>query len=125
MTQYPRKGDFRVLKSKNIPGERIPLDTPKGLRLRRSFVKSVSIYPGSAPGVCVYVHVVVWLKFYFPLFWGMVIYDNEFKKKNIGVSLLWSPIRKSRVKALIKLRIFSEHLLGNNLKLQANFEHYF
>ena len=49
----------------------------------------------------------------------------SFKKKNIGVSLLWSPIRKSRVKALIKLRIFSEHLLGNNLKLQANLEHYF
>ena len=47
------------------------------------------------------------------------------QKKNIGVSLLWSPIRKSGVKALIKLRIFSEHLLGNNLKLQANFEHYF
>ena len=22
-----------------------------------------------------------WLKFYFPLFWGMVIYDNEFKTK--------------------------------------------
>ena len=67
-----------------------------------------------------------WFKFYFPLFWGMVIYDNELKKKkHIGVSLLWSPIRKSRVKALIKLRIFSEHLLGNNLKLQANFEHYF
>ena len=31
MTQYPRKGDFRVLKSKNIPGGRIPLDTPKGV----------------------------------------------------------------------------------------------
>ena len=48
----------------------------------------------------------------------------SFKKKHC-VSLLWSPIRKSRVKALIKLRIFSEHLLGNNLKLQANLEHYF
>ena len=22
-----------------------------------------------------------WFKFYFPLFWGMVIYDNEFKTK--------------------------------------------
>ena len=81
MTQNPRKGDCRVLKSKNIPGESIPLDTPRSLRLRRLSVKSVSIYPGSAPGVCVYVHVVVWLKFYFLLFWGMVIYKNEFDTK--------------------------------------------
>ena len=81
MTQNPRKGECRVLKSKNIPGESMPLDTPTGLRLRRSFVKSVSIYPGYAPGVCVYVHVVVWLKFYFPLFWGMVVYDNVFETK--------------------------------------------
>ena len=22
-----------------------------------------------------------WFKFYFPLFWGMVMYDNEFKTK--------------------------------------------
>jgi len=22
-----------------------------------------------------------WLKFYFPLLWGMVMYDNEFKTK--------------------------------------------
>ena len=30
-------------------------------------------------------HVVVqffpWFKFYFPLFWGMVMYDNEFEPK--------------------------------------------
>ena len=35
--------------------------------------------------VTLYVYVVVqfypWFKFYFPLFWGMVIYDNEFKTK--------------------------------------------
>ena len=29
------------------------------------------------------------------------------KKHSFGVSILWSPIRKSRVKAVIKLRIFS------------------
>ena len=81
MTQNPRKGDCRVLTCKNIPEGSIPQDTPTGLGLRRSFVKSVSIYPGSAPGVCVYVHVLVWLKFYFPLFWGIVIYDNEFETK--------------------------------------------
>ena len=35
--------------------------------------------------VTLYVHVVVqfyrWFKFYFPLFRGMVMYDNEFKTK--------------------------------------------
>ena len=25
--------------------------------------------------------VLAWFKFYFPLFWGMVIYDNEFETK--------------------------------------------
>ena len=24
-----------------------------------------------------------WSKFYFPLFWGMVMYDNEFKQREI------------------------------------------
>ena len=27
------------------------------------------------------VHFYPWFKFYLPLFWGMVIYDNEFKTK--------------------------------------------
>ena len=41
--------------------------------------------------------------------------NSRFWKKNIGISLLvWSPIRKSRGKAFIKLRIFRTYLLGNN-----------
>ena len=31
--------------------------------------------------VCVVVQFYPWLKFYFPLFLGMVMYDNEFKTK--------------------------------------------
>ena len=26
-----------------------------------------------------------WFKFYFPLFWGMVMYDNEFETKEIKI----------------------------------------
>ena len=26
-----------------------------------------------------------WFKFYFPMFWGMVMYDNEFKTKEIKI----------------------------------------
>ena len=48
MTQEPRKGDFRELKSKTFPGVACP-DFPRRLRLRCSFRKSVSIYPRSAP----------------------------------------------------------------------------
>ena len=59
-------------------------------------MKSVSIYPGSGPGVCVYVHVVVWLKFYFPLFWGMVIYDNELKKKKTLVFHFYGHLLENR-----------------------------
>ena len=37
----------------------------------------------------VHVFVVVqfypWFKCYFPLFWGMVMYDNEFKTKEIKI----------------------------------------
>ena len=31
--------------------------------------------------VSVVVQFYPWFKFYFPLFWGMVMYDNEFKTK--------------------------------------------
>ena len=31
--------------------------------------------------ICVVVQFYPWFKFYFPLFWGMVLYDNEFKTK--------------------------------------------
>ena len=48
MTQKPRKGDFRELKSKTFPWVAC-LDSPRRLRLRRSFRKSLSIYPRSAP----------------------------------------------------------------------------
>ena len=56
MTQKPRKGDFGELKSKKFPkGEHAPdppsplSPSPRSLHLRRSFRKSVSIYPRSAP----------------------------------------------------------------------------
>ena len=48
MTQEPRKGDFRELKSKTFPGVACP-DFPRRLPFRCSFRKSVSIYPRSAP----------------------------------------------------------------------------
>ena len=39
----------------------------------------------NSPSVCTCINVVVqfcpWFKFYFLLFWGMVIYDNEFETK--------------------------------------------
>ena len=31
--------------------------------------------------VYVVVQIYPWFKFYFPLFWGMVMYDNEFETK--------------------------------------------
>ena len=46
MIKNARKGDFRELKSEKFPGEAFP-QTP--VSLRRSFRKSVSIYPRSAP----------------------------------------------------------------------------
>ena len=50
MTQKPRKGDFRELKLKKFTTEGTPPDPPRSLRLQRSFRKSVSFYPRSAPG---------------------------------------------------------------------------
>ena len=58
----------------------------------KRFRKFTSPSPGTkrevllrGKNVPVDVYVVVqfcpWFKFYFPLFWGMVIYDNEFKTK--------------------------------------------
>ena len=79
MTQNPRKGDCRVLKSKNIPGGSIPRDTPRSLRLRRSCRKSVSIYPGSARGVRMYV---LWFGLNFMFFCFGEWYDNEFEIKD-------------------------------------------
>ena len=35
----------------------------------------------SATSVYLVVQFYPWFKFYFPLFWGMVMYDNEFKTK--------------------------------------------
>ena len=34
---------------------------------------------GQEAGVYVVVQFYPWFKFYLPLFWGMVMYDNEFK----------------------------------------------
>ena len=41
------------------------------------------VLPGKRLISCVYVVVQFypWFKFYFPLFWGMVMYVNEFKTK--------------------------------------------
>ena len=47
MTQNYWKGDFRELKSPKNVGS-MPPDPLRSLRLRRSFRKSVTIYPGSA-----------------------------------------------------------------------------
>ena len=49
MTQKPKKGDFRKLKSKKNSHWGMLPDPPKSLRVRRSFGKSVSINPRSAP----------------------------------------------------------------------------
>ena len=51
MTQKPRKGDFRSKNPKTFPrgAPPPPPDPSRILRLRRSFRKSVSIYPRSAP----------------------------------------------------------------------------
>ena len=38
-------------------------------------------YPEEALLVYVVVQFYPWFNFYFPLFWGMVIYDNEFETK--------------------------------------------
>ena len=48
MTQKPRKGDLRDLKSKKFYGGHAPRP-PRNLRLRRSFRKLVSIYPRFTP----------------------------------------------------------------------------
>ena len=48
MTQKPRKSDFGELKEKKIDGV-YASDPPRSLRYRRSFWKTVSIYPRSAP----------------------------------------------------------------------------
>ena len=37
-------------------------------------------------GVYVVVQFYPWFKFYFPLFWGMLTYDNEFKTKGNKIS---------------------------------------
>ena len=44
-----RKGDLKELESKKFPGGSLPPNPLRSLRLRRSFWKSVSIYPRSAP----------------------------------------------------------------------------
>ena len=51
---------------------------------RETKIKSVNpITPWTwvATGVFVVVQFYPWFQFYFPLFWGMVMYDNEFKTK--------------------------------------------
>ena len=45
----------------------------------------MTVNPDNTPLAQSDVNVVVefypWFKFYFPLFWGMVMYDNQFEKK--------------------------------------------
>ena len=45
----------------------------------------ISEFYNITKSTCIYVYVVVqfypWFNFYFPLFLGMVIYDNEFRTK--------------------------------------------
>ena len=50
MTRKPRKGDLRGKNPKKFNGEPAP-DPSRSLHLRRSFRKSVSICPRSAPGM--------------------------------------------------------------------------
>ena len=50
MTQKPRKSDFGELKKKKKIHGVHASDPPRSLRLRRSFWKTVSISPRSAPG---------------------------------------------------------------------------
>ena len=52
MTQKPKKGNFRELKSKKMYRGMMPPDPPISLRRRRSFRKSVSIHPRSVLGTC-------------------------------------------------------------------------
>ena len=49
MTRKPRKGEFRSKNPKKFVRGACPPDPSRILRLRRSFTKSVSIYPRSAP----------------------------------------------------------------------------
>ena len=51
--QKPGKGNFRDLKSQNITGGACPRAPLEACSLGPSFRKSVSIYPRSAPVICV------------------------------------------------------------------------
>ena len=48
-------------------------------------VKNFNLKPNLTCNICKSIDVVVqfypWFKFYFPLFWGLVMYGNEFKTK--------------------------------------------
>ena len=52
MNQKPRKSDFGEKKIHRVHAS----DRPRSLRLRRSFWKTVSIYPRSAPDMCCIFH---------------------------------------------------------------------
>ena len=50
-----------------------PDDKMAGVKVRKKCLVYMQLY--------VVVQFYPWFKFYFPLFWGMVMYDNEFKTK--------------------------------------------
>ena len=70
-TQQDQNPKFTpLIERKSIPAQFI-WESPPGKWLY--FLSAISVY--------VVVQFYPWFKFYFPLFWGMVMHDNEFKTK--------------------------------------------
>ena len=64
----------------------LPTPASQAMAIGRRRIKEDQIFAGEKTDglsryICVLVQLYPWFELYFPLFWGMVMYDNEFETK--------------------------------------------